>query len=296
MDGRTEAIGDQASMPGWFRPIGRGGAQRIPRPDGARPGDPAPWAHLPPDRRRGIRLETVVEAVLHRQRLLSAEPPLLLDAARGHGDVEAPEPSSVPAIGPALVAAEQPGGVTVADAELDGGDVDTLAAVLVALFEEGGESRVVLTRRAEHLRVHRGEVSFPGGRAEPAETPEEACRREAAEEVGLDSHAVSTIGRLGSLRTVSSRSQMVPVVGILAERPSLQPSPDEVARVFDVALADLAADGIFHQERWPIAGAGPGGHPVSFFDLEGETIWGATAAVLVELLTVVLGTGGVERR
>lgn len=171
-----------------------------------------------------------------------------------------------------------------------GGGPDDLAAVLVALFEERGEARVVLTRRSAGLRVHGGEVSFPGGRAEPGESPEQAALREAAEEVGIEPAAVWVTGRLGALRTVSSGSRVVPVVGVLGRRPSYRPNAAEVARVFDVALAELLEDGVFHQERWPIAldDGAKAWRPVTFFELAGETIWGATAAVLLELLEVVI--------
>ena len=72
------------------------------------------------------------------------------------------------------------------------------------------------------------------------------------------------------------------------------PNPAEVARVFDVPLADLAADGVFHEERWtvpgrPVPGSADGSFPVWFFDVAGETVWGATARMLVELLCLVLG-------
>lgn len=171
-----------------------------------------------------------------------------------------------------------------------GDGLGDLAAVLVTLFEESDETRVVLTRRSTALRAHGGEVSFPGGRAEPGESPEQAALREAAEEVGIDPAAVWTAGRLSSLRTVSSGSRVVPVVGVLDARPSYRVNAAEVARVFDVALAELLVDGVFHQEHWPMA-SGDGGRvwrPVTFFELAGETIWGATAAVLLELLIAVV--------
>ena len=78
------------------------------------------------------------------------------------------------------------------------------AAVLVPLFERDGETRVVLTRRAAHLRTHTGEVSFPGGRLDSGESPEAGALREAAEEVGLDPAQVEVVGRLTPLATFSS--------------------------------------------------------------------------------------------
>jgi 8-oxo-dGTP pyrophosphatase MutT (NUDIX family) len=160
------------------------------------------------------------------------------------------------------------------------------SAVLVALFEEDREARVVLTRRAAHLRTHTGEVSFPGGKCDGAETPEEAALREATEEIGLEPRSVETIGRLSKLSTFSSSTTITPVVGVLAHRPRLVANPHEVEHVFDVSLSQLADPGIFREEIWEIQGAVP--FPVWFFELPDDTIWGATARILVELLRLVL--------
>jgi 8-oxo-dGTP pyrophosphatase MutT (NUDIX family) len=164
----------------------------------------------------------------------------------------------------------------------------------VALFEEDGEARVVLTRRSAALRLHRGEVSFPGGRIERGESVTDAALREAAEEVGLAPGLVEPAGWLRPVVTFGSRSLIQPVVGTLEARPALVASPREVARVFDVALAELVADGVFHEERWQVPGHGvpgspDGSFPVWFFAAAGEIVWGATARILVDLLRVVLG-------
>jgi 8-oxo-dGTP pyrophosphatase MutT (NUDIX family) len=169
------------------------------------------------------------------------------------------------------------------------------AAVLVALLGHDGETRVVLTRRAAHLRTHTGEVSFPGGRLDPGETAEAGALREATEEVGLDAAAVEVVGRLTPLATFSSGATITPVVGILSGTPALVANPSEVEHVFEVSLAELAADGVFREERWivpgrplPFADSGEdGSFPVSFFELPHDTVWGATARMLVELLRLV---------
>ena len=172
------------------------------------------------------------------------------------------------------------------------------AAVLVALFEEAGESRVLLTVRSSQLRSHQGEVAFPGGKLDPDEGIEDGARREAEEEVDLDPATVTVIGHLTAMPTVSSNTLMTPVVAVLDARPVTTPAPDEVARVFDVALADLVADGVWAEELWAVPGRSGrdgqlgGEFPVWFFSVAGETIWGATARVLTELLCLVLAVPG----
>jgi 8-oxo-dGTP pyrophosphatase MutT (NUDIX family) len=156
------------------------------------------------------------------------------------------------------------------------------AAVLVPLFEEGGEARVILTRRAATLRSHTSEVSFPGGHVEPGdETLVATALREAWEEVALDSSTVEVIGSLGSLTTVSSSALITPFVGLLPARPTLQASPDEVEKVLDVALAELLVDGVHHSELWLRGGIDI---ELQFYELPGDIVWGATARVLTELL------------
>lgn len=181
----------------------------------------------------------------------------------------------------ALAAAEPP---RPADTESPG---VSASAVLAPLYEVDGEVVVVLTRRAQHLRSHKGEVSFPGGRQEPGESLWETALREAREEVGLDAAEVTAIGELDHLRTVMSQSFIVPFVGELARVPRLTPSPDEVELVLHVPLWELMADGVFREERW---GVPPMDRPIYFFEVVGDTIWGATGAMLRNLLGLVTGT------
>ena len=160
------------------------------------------------------------------------------------------------------------------------------SAVLAPLFEEDGEVRVILTRRAPWLRSHTHQVAFPGGRVDPGETLEQAALREAQEEIGLDPADVEIIGRLSRLATMSSGAAIHPFVGVLRSgRPHLVPNPDEVERVFDVPLSELMEDGVFAEERW---GIGEVERPVYFFELDGDTVWGATATMLRELLVLVV--------
>ncbi len=161
------------------------------------------------------------------------------------------------------------------------------SAVLAAMYDDGGEAVVILTRRAQHLRSHRGEVSFPGGGQEPGEDLWTTALREAREEVALDPTQVERLGELDHLRTITSRSFIVPYVAQLPARPHLVASPAEVELVLHVPLSELMSDGVFREELWGIA---PQARPISFFDVEGDTIWGATAAMVRNLLSIVTGT------
>ena len=155
------------------------------------------------------------------------------------------------------------------------------SAVLAPLYEHEGETHVVLTRRAWHMRSHTGEVSFPGGKQEPGETPWQTALREAHEEVALDPASVEQVGELHHLATVTSRSSIVPYVGVLPGRPRLAPNPDEVDAILHVPLADLLHPEAYRQERWGLPGID---RPIHFFEIVGDTIWGATASMLVDLL------------
>jgi 8-oxo-dGTP pyrophosphatase MutT (NUDIX family) len=162
------------------------------------------------------------------------------------------------------------------------------SAVLVALLDGPQGAEVLLTRRGWHLRNHRGEVSFPGGRMDPGETPVDTALREAFEEVTLEPAAVEVHGELDHLRTVVSESYIVPVVGRLAERPELRPGTSEVDRIMFVPLVELTRPDTHREERWGIP---PNQWPIHFFELDDETIWGATARVLTQLLSISFGVG-----
>ena len=167
------------------------------------------------------------------------------------------------------------------------------SGVLVPLFEEEGEARLILTRRSAGLRTHQGQVSFPGGRLNEGEDAVGAALRETCEEIGLDPALVTTVGWLRPLLTMVSASFILPVLGVLHGRPHYVVNPGEVERVFDVALSELAQPEVFHEERWRIPGRAvttseDGSFPVWFFDIAGELIWGATARMLYELLNIVL--------
>jgi 8-oxo-dGTP pyrophosphatase MutT (NUDIX family) len=162
------------------------------------------------------------------------------------------------------------------------------SAVLAPLYEAGGELHVILTRRSPSLRVHSGEVSFPGGRREPDEPLPDTARREAHEEIGLHPDRIEIVGELDHLSTITSGSFIVPYVGLIGGgRPEVTPNPAEVEAVLHVPLAELLLPEVYREERWHIFG---GVRPIFFFELHGDTVWGATAAMLRQMLGLLTGT------
>ena len=159
------------------------------------------------------------------------------------------------------------------------GAVLTEAAVLVPIIVAASPG-ILLTKRTETLSRHAGQVSFPGGRIDPTDaSPEDAALREATEEIGLDRAQVELMGRLSAYVT-GTGYRVTPVLGLLAERPSLLNAPAEVAETFELPLTTLLDPNaperrsaeyqgrLRHYWVWP--------HPTHY-------IWGATAAILVHL-------------
>jgi 8-oxo-dGTP pyrophosphatase MutT (NUDIX family) len=160
------------------------------------------------------------------------------------------------------------------------------SAVLVLLHQGDEGPELLFTRRPMHMRSHRGEISFPGGRMDAGETPAQTALREAWEEVALDPALVTVHGELDHMSTVASQSYIVPVVASVAERPALRPHVAEVDRIMWVSLADLQRPGTYREERW---GTPPLDRPIHFFELDDETVWGATARMVHQLLRLAHG-------
>jgi 8-oxo-dGTP pyrophosphatase MutT (NUDIX family) len=159
------------------------------------------------------------------------------------------------------------------------------SAVLVNLYQGLSGVEVVLTKRASHLKNHKGEISFPGGRVEPDEQVHEAALREAVEEVALPAHDVTLVGELDHLLTVVSNSYIIPIVGMMPYKPTLVASADEVDRVLHVPLRELVRADTYASEVWETP---MGSRDIYMYHLDDETIWGATARVLTQLLHISL--------
>src|SRR5262245_1190363 len=161
------------------------------------------------------------------------------------------------------------------------------AAGLLLVFPgdttNAGSAHIVLTVRANTLR-HGGQVSLPGGVVDPGETYEQAALREAHEEVGLSTNLVRVLGPLTPLDIPVSGFRLHPIVGASDRRPRLTPADREVSRILEVDVESLLAPDsvvLTRRTRDGVALTVPG------FHLEGVEIWGATAMVLAEFLSLL---------
>jgi len=156
----------------------------------------------------------------------------------------------------------------------------TAASVLIPLISHPQGLTVLFTQRTTHLRSHSGQVSFPGGRAEPGDASAEfTALRETEEEIGLRPSAVEVLGRLPDYRTRTGY-RVTPVVGLLTPPVAFRPDPNEVAEIFEVPLLFLLDERNRQRRTREFQGQQVGYY---VFEYGEKVIWGATAGMLVNL-------------
>lgn len=162
----------------------------------------------------------------------------------------------------------------------------TPAAVLVGLVEREAGLSVLLTRRADTLRRHTGQVALPGGRCDPGETPWATALREAWEEVSLDPQAVTLAGLSNPYRT-GTGFLITPVVGFVRPDVTLKANPDEVADIFETPFGFLMDPANYQEHERTL----PDGAVRRFYAMthEEQYIWGATAGMLRALYERLYG-------
>lgn len=156
----------------------------------------------------------------------------------------------------------------------------TAAAVLIPVIAQAQGLTVLFTQRTQHLKSHSGQVSFPGGRAEPGDASAEfTALREAQEEIGLALERVEIVGRLPEYHTRTG-FRVTPVIGLIQPPLELTPDPREVESVFEVPLSFLLDPANRQRRTRELQGRSVGFY---VFEYQGHMIWGATAGMLVNL-------------
>lgn len=159
----------------------------------------------------------------------------------------------------------------------------TAAAVLIPVFEREGEPGVVLTRRTDTVRRHKGEISFPGGVQDRGDADLlSTALREAQEEIGLDPEAVRVVGELDDIPTFVTGYLVSPFVGIVPQSYPWRPRAEEVAEVLELPVRELAR--VERLEEWVRGGVTI---PMYVYEIGEARIWGATARILWQFLSVV---------
>lgn len=176
------------------------------------------------------------------------------------------------------LAAPAPDGILPGDLLEQPHDDARNAAVLVAITERKRPG-LLFTVRREHMRTHAGQVAFPGGRIDEGEDAVAAALREAWEELALPADRATVIGLADPYRTVTDYV-VTPVLARVPAGLDLRPNPDEVADWFEAPL-DFVLDPA-NQQRMSAEFRGRTRHYYQI-DWEGHKIWGATAAMLVNL-------------
>ena len=155
------------------------------------------------------------------------------------------------------------------------------SAVLIPIVERQGKLSVLLTKRASHLNNHAGQISFPGGRFDDTDSSlTETALRESEEEIGLCQSQVQLVGHLHDFRTISG-FMVTPVVGLLPESYQIDINHQEVEEVFEMPLEHLFDESNIltkHIQRGGFT------HTLYLVPYQQWTVWGVTAALLVDLV------------
>jgi 8-oxo-dGTP pyrophosphatase MutT (NUDIX family) len=185
----------------------------------------------------------------------------------------------------------QPGVIASMDGYAELYELVTLkcAAVLVPLVWWNNEWQLVFTRRTETVEYHKGQVSFPGGGCEMDEaTPEATALREANEEIGLAPADVRLLGRMNDIITITEY-RVTPIVGVIPWPYQFRPEPAEVGRIFTIPFLWLADSSNWIERPVTPQGDSRSFPVIRYLPYDGETLWGVTARITLNLLRTVMG-------
>ncbi|MFN3839674.1 MAG: NUDIX hydrolase [Cyclobacteriaceae bacterium] len=158
-------------------------------------------------------------------------------------------------------------------------------SVLMLLYPQADSLMIPLIKRPDYEGLHSGQISFPGGKAEAGETPEETALRETYEEIGIDPARVQILGKLSNFFVIPSNFMVTPIVGFTNAPALFKPDDHEVVRIISGKLSDILNDNAIKSKEIRVANRYTMLAP--HFEIEGEVVWGATAMMLNEFRMVL---------
>ncbi len=165
-------------------------------------------------------------------------------------------------------------------------DDQNTAAVMILFMEKDHAWHIVYTRRANGVRTHQGEVSFPGGAYEEGDRSlVDTALRETYEEIGLNPDYIQVIGSLKPMCTISGY-YVFPIIGVLTREPKFSANPEEVERVFTLPVEWLADPANCHERDYEVEGK-PNRKVIHYLDNDGEHLWGLTARITLDVISVL---------
>lgn len=156
--------------------------------------------------------------------------------------------------------------------------------VMVLMYRDDEIQRILLTVRSSSLKIHRGEISFPGGGVNVNETPIEAAVRETEEETGLSSNNIEVIGGLSDIYIPISDNLLKPFIGIYHGVPRFRPSNDEVALLLTPSLSYFLNENNSLKEKWHLNGYDL---IVPCWRIDTHPLWGASAMIMSECIQIL---------
>lgn len=160
------------------------------------------------------------------------------------------------------------------------------SAVMMLLFQRHDHWHTLFMLRPDGSGVHSNQLSFPGGKLEFDESSEDAALRETFEEVGIESHAIRILGSLSPLYIPPSHFVVQPFVGVLSAEPHFSANPAEVVSLIEYPIAQLIKEPIISEKDMHIPSMNQTIR-VKYFDVNGYTLWGATAMIVQEFRSIL---------
>jgi 8-oxo-dGTP pyrophosphatase MutT (NUDIX family) len=158
-------------------------------------------------------------------------------------------------------------------------------SVLILLYPDGNRICFPLTKRPDYLGAHGGQISLPGGKAEGNETMTETALREAEEEIGINRKDVTVLGKLSDFFVIPSNFMVTPIVATTSKRPVFVPQAREVVKILEGDVEELIREDALKTKSITVSKIYNLNAP--HFEIEGETVWGATAMMLNEFRMVL---------